>query len=206
MNWYQLLAVFAAIVCISSCLIHAIRLIRLGAPVDYSQSIGSTGEGARYSISRAMSPMKKESAFMHLPTYTAGILYHMGTFLSLFLFILFVAGVYPQGIISYAFIAVLLVSCISGFGILIKRTSKPQLRALSNPDDYISNLLVSIVQLITALVLIRPETAAIYYVAVSMLLLYLPLGKLKHAVYFFAARYHLGFFYGWRGVWPPKKG
>lgn len=206
MDWYQLLAVFAAIVCISSCLTHAIRLIRLGAPVDYSQSIGSTDDGARYSISRAMSPMKKESAFMHLPTYTAGILYHLGTFLSLFLFILFVAGVYPQGIMSYIIIAVLLISCLSGFGILIKRISKPQLRSLSNPDDYISNLLVSIVQLLTALVLIWPETAAIYFVAVSMFLLYLPLGKLKHVVYFFAARYHLGFFYGWRGVWPPKKG
>ena len=30
-------------------------------------------------------------------------------------------------------------------------------------------------------------------------------GKLKHVVYFFAARYHLGFFYGWRNVWPPHK-
>jgi len=206
MIWYQLLAVFAAIVCISSCLLHAIRLIRLGPPVDYSQSIGSTGDAIRYSITGAMSPIKKESAFMHLPTYTAGILYHMGTFLSFFLFILFLAEIYPKGILSYAIIAVLVVSGLSGFGILLKRMSKVQLRTLSNPDDYISNLLVSIVQLLTALVLIRPETAVIYFVVISIFLLYLPLGKLKHVVYFFAARYHLGFFYGWRGVWPPKKG
>jgi hypothetical protein len=30
----------------------------------------------------------------------------------------------------------------------------------------------------------------------------MPLGKLRHVVYYFAARYHLGFFYGWRNVWP----
>ena len=33
----------------------------------------------------------------------------------------------------------------------------------------------------------------------------MPLGKLRHAVYYFAARYHLGFFYGWRNVWPNKE-
>jgi hypothetical protein len=36
-------------------------------------------------------------------------------------------------------------------------------------------------------------------------MLYIPAGKLRHTVYFFAARYHLGYFFGWRGVWPPGK-
>jgi hypothetical protein len=44
----------------------------------------------------------------------------------------------------------------------------------------------------------------LYFIAISLLFLYFPLGKLKHAIYFFAARYQLGFFYGWRGVWPPQ--
>jgi nitrate reductase gamma subunit len=44
-----------------------------------------------------------------------------------------------------------------------------------------------------------------YYFISIILFLYLPFGKLKHAVYYFAARYHLGFFYGWRNTWKPKK-
>ena len=41
--------------------------------------------------------------------------------------------------------------------------------------------------------------------AAAALFFYLPLGKLKHLVYFFAARYQLGIFYGRRGVWPARR-
>jgi len=44
-----------------------------------------------------------------------------------------------------------------------------------------------------------------YNITATILFLYLPFGKLKHVVYYFAARYHLGFFYGWRNTWPPRK-
>jgi len=45
----------------------------------------------------------------------------------------------------------------------------------------------------------------LYYISSILLFLYMPLGKLRHAVYYFAARYHLGFFYGWRNVWPNNE-
>ena len=206
MHWYQILALVSASICIVSCLIHGLKLIRYGKPKDYSQKRGDIGASIKYSYTGAMSPTKKESAYLHLPTYTAGLLYHMGTFLSLFIFILFIIGIIPSNTIAYFFSAILVIGGLSGLGIFIKRAAKDQLRALSNPDDYISNLLVTIVQLLTALSLIIPEALPYYYIMISMFFLYLPLGKLKHTVYFFAARYHLGFFYGWRGVWPPKQG
>lgn len=206
MHWYHWLAIGSATICLLSCLIHGAKLIRYGAPKDYSRKSGDPGSAIRYSITGAMSPTKKESAFLHLPTYTAGLLYHMGTFLSLFLFVLFLFGTYPTGMLMYIASIIVGIAGLSGLGILIKRISKQQLRALSNPDDYISNFLVSAVQILTALVLINHAYEAVYFIGISLLFLYLPLGKLKHAVYFFAARYHLGFFYGWRGVWPPKHG
>lgn len=198
------MALCCAAVCIISCIIHTLRLIRNGNPVDYSHSIGNLGPAIKYAYTGAMSPAKKESAYLHLPTYTAGLLYHMATFLSLFLFIVFLIGIKITGIFSYIFLAVLLIGGISGTGILIKRMVVSQLRYLSNPDDYISNLLVTLIQFATAAIIVFPEISIWYYLLVSLLFLYLPLGKLKHTVYFFAARYHLGFFYGWRGVWPPK--
>jgi nitrate reductase gamma subunit len=87
----------------------------------------------------------------------------------------------------------------------MKRMAKQQMRALSNPDDYISNLLVTVFQFVTALVLIDGSIIPSYFILASVLLLYVPLSKLKHTIYFFAARYHLGYFFGWRNVWPPKQ-
>lgn len=204
MEWYQWISLFAALLCLALCFQMTLRLIRSGKPREYSDKRGSVGASVRYSFTGAMSPRKKESAYLHLPTYTAGLFYHAGTFLSLFLFILSLTPLFPQGNTAYILSGFLLVSASSGLGILIKRTLSSELRALSNPDDFASNLLVTAVQFISSFVLIVPSLQITYHLLFALLFLYLPVGKLKHTVYFFAARYHLGFFYGWRGIWPPK--
>ncbi len=204
MLWYKWLTLVAFVICFASCIFHLIRLIRLGNPVDYAKPSGTTGRAIKYSFTGAMSPRKKESAYLHLPTYTAGILFHLGTFLSMALLFIFFFNLFPFGLLLWIFFGFLMLSSLNGLGILIKRIVKKQLRSLSSPDDYISNLLVTGFQLLTALALINNSIIPVYFIWVSMLLLYLPLGKLKHTIYFFAARYHLGFFFGWRGTWPPK--
>jgi hypothetical protein len=89
---------------------------------------------------------------------------------------------------------------------------KKELSSLSSPDDYISNILVNLFQAASVMMMwYRFQTGGavpfltdlIYYLTFSALLLYIPAGKLRHLVYFFAARYHLGYFYGSRGTWPP---
>lgn len=204
MEWYQWMTIGSACICLISFFIHGSRLIRLGKPTDYSQKRGDINKAVQYAYTGAMSPVKKESAYLHLPTYLAGLLYHLGTFMTLFLFILIITNLQPDGLFAVIISGLLTITGLCGLGILIKRIALQKLRYLSNPDDYISNLLVSLFQLITALILLRPEFSLGYYVLVSLLFLYMPLGKLRHTVYFFAARYHLGFFYGWRGVWPSK--
>jgi len=205
MIYYQWLALGSLAICLISCLYHFMLLLRAGKPIDFSAPAGTTRNAIRYSFSGAMSPMKKESAYLHLPTYTAGIFYHIGTFLSIFLFFLFLFSFYPAGVIKWVLGGVLAVSSFSGLAILIKRILGKQLRSLSNPDDFISNILVTGFQVFTLLSLFLEIVRPAYFICVSLLLLYLPLGKLKHTVYFFAARYQLGYFYGWRGVWPPRK-
>ncbi len=204
MEWYQWLALASLAVCTGSLLFHFIRLIRLGNPVDYSDRLGSPASAMTYAFAGSMSPSKKESAFLHLPTYTAGIFYHLGTFLSIFIFLAFLLSFTFEGWLVWAFSICLVISGISGFGIFVKRIVKSQMRSLSNPDDYLSNLLVTMFHFFTVMAVLNPASLPVYFVAASLLLLYVPVGKLKHTLYFFAARYHLGFFYGWRGVWPPK--
>jgi len=205
MHWYYWLALASLAICLGSLLFHTIRLIKLGKPKDYSTSTGNPGSAIPYAYTGAMSPAKKESAYLHIPTYTAGILYHLGTFLSIFIFIIMLMQIPITGIAAWVIFGFLVLTGISGMGILIKRMAKQQMRALSNPDDYISNLLVTIFQFITALALINTTAIPAYYISASILLLYIPLSKLKHTIYFFAARYHLGYFFGWRNVWPPKQ-
>ncbi len=237
MEWYQLSALAALGICLFVCLLHVLRLIRKGIPVEFARHNENNGEAVLYAFTGAMSPKRKESAFLHTPTYTAGLIYHMGTFLSFFLFFFILAKIYPQGIIAVLLVVFLSASSLSGIAILIKRILKKELRLLSNPDDFISNLLVTFFQLITLVVLVYSgimqhtdsnllqssrlnvlpsysptvlqsyslTVLPSYYLLFTLLLLYVPVGKLRHMVYFFAARYHLGLFYGRRGVWPAGK-
>jgi hypothetical protein len=213
MQWYQWMALGSLGICLFICLLHVIRLIQKGKPLDYSRPASNSKNAVVYAFTGAMSPAKKESAFLHLPTYTAGLFYHMGTFLSFSLFFFILAELYPTGWFAIIITAFLLVSAISGIAIFIKRIVKRELRSLSNPDDFISNILVTIFQLITISVLLvnivqlpnRQIAQLLYYFIFTALMLYVPVGKLRHMVYFFAARYHLGFFFGRRGVWPIHK-
>lgn len=204
MTLYKIISLIAFLICFLSLTCHFFRLIRLGSPKDYSYKRGNLKSAIAYSLVGAMNPLKKESAYLHLPTYTAGLLYHIGTFISIVLFFLLLFNVNLANSLQWILICVLIASSISGLGIFLKRISVKKLRYLSNPDDYISNLLVTGYQIFTLVMLLKETFAPYYFICVSLLFLYLPLGKLKHSLYFFAARYHLGFFYGWRGIWPVK--
>lgn len=203
MHWYQWIALAALTVMTGSCLWHFVRLLRKGKPGDYSAPAGSEAAGVAFSFTGAMSPAKKESAYLHLPTYTAGLTYHLGTFLAIILFILSFFNLINNNLIFKILAVILVMSFLSGLFILIKRIRVRKLRILSNPDDYLSNILVTLFQGITISYLLVGHSAACpYYLAAAALFFYLPVGKLKHVVYFFAARYQLGIFFGRRGVWP----
>jgi len=204
MPWYQWISLCAAIICFCSLLFHFLRLSRLGLPKDFATPAGDVRSASLYSFTGAMSPLKKESAFLHLPTYTAGMIYHLGTFFSLFFIFFMYADVVLPKVPAWGLASFVMFSAGCGAAILIKRFVKQGLRDLSSPDDYISNILVTGFQAMTALVLFFPgRFEAAYFLTVSLLLLYIPVGKLKHLLYFFSARLQLGYFFGSRGVWPP---
>jgi len=214
MSTLQIISLVALAFCFVMMLGHFVRIIRLGKPKDFSVPSGSVAKGVAYANTVAMMPANKESAYMHLPTYTAGILYHLGTFLSLLLFVLSLFNLnayYPQWL-NLLLAACLLVSGICGIVLLIKRFVNKNLHSLANPDDYLSNLFTTLLHLATVIYLLHGCSCAcgctlapyIYYITATVLFVYMPFSKLKHLVYYFAARYHLGFFYGWRNVWPPQ--
>ena len=208
--------------CLTMCVLHFVRLVKLGAPKDLSEASGSVSSGVIYSNTSAMLPMQKESAYKHLPTYTAGIIFHIGTFVAFFCFILSYFEVVLEFLFQNTWISLLVALCTGlgaccGIGLIIKRLTSKKLRPISNIDDYISVTLTTLFQLTIALLFTAfvfrdffsslPIEVMLTFCLVSsaLLFIYLPFGKLRHVVYYFAARYHLGFFYGRRGTWPPRK-
>ncbi len=205
----QYLAIAATLYCIVSLLAHFVKIVRLGAPKDKSEPSGSVKEGVIYANTRAMMPQEKESAYLHLPSYATGILFHIGVFTCLLLFVLSFFPFFNSWIEGSCWRWVLAIppaiATICGLILFFRRLLSKDLKVLSMPDDFISTGLVTLFLLMTTLNMLFSTVSAvntIYYISSILLFLYLPLGKLRHVVYYFAARYHLGFFYGWRNVWP----
>ncbi|HNS18011.1 MAG TPA: hypothetical protein PKH94_03235 [Bacteroidales bacterium] len=192
-------------VCFLVCLYHFVRSLFLTRPREYAKARGKVFPAVAYSFTKAMSPSRKESAYLHLPTYVSGLVYHLGTFLSLFLVFLFFFNVYPTLPWSAIFAGALSISFLAGWFILIKRIIKKELRQLSNPDDFISNALVTAFQGFVVLTLLINSLTPALLICASVLMLYIPIGKLKHVVYFFTSRVYLAIFFGRRGAWPVKE-
>ena len=195
----------ASLACLIGAILWQIWLVfRKANTDDLSQSKGSISSGIIYSTIGAMSPGKKETAYLHLPTYMAGMIYHLGAFLSLgMLFFLFFDIKLPV-ILTSLIAGFLSLSTLCGVFILVKRMVVVKLRHLSTPDDYFSNSLVTLFQTSTVLALLGIQAIPVHLVITSLLFVYIPVGKLRHIIYFFIARFYLGVFYGKRGVWPPK--
>ena len=213
MIWSQFVALGAVAYCFAAFCTHFVRLLRLGVPRDLSKESGSVGKGVIYSNTVAMMPSQKESAKMHLPTYMTGIVFHLGSFLSLLLFVLLFIHPVVDLLIAYPVVTGILVGCLSlstlsGCLLFVKRMFSKSLRPLSHLDDFLSNGVVTCFQLFTILYLVCLDSngmLVLYNLVSALLFVYMPLGKLRHVLYYFSARFHLGFFYGRRNVWPPQK-
>lgn len=208
MEWYRLAAIITAVLCVTVFLYRLLKLLKLGLPKDLSQKAGSVADGVIYSYTKAMSPFAKESAYLHMPTYMAGMIFHIAIFISIPVFFVCLYSREIIGTLPLWFDIVLISSitfgAVMGLSILFKRVINGELRFLSCADDYISNVITVLFVCFTALNLTELVEERYYFICSALFFLWLPFGKTKHALYFFFARLHLGFYYGRRGVWPSN--
>lgn len=205
MTIYHWILVIAFAICIFSCLFQILQIISSNKAKNYAAPRGKIGNAIAYSFTGAMSPFKKESAYLHLPTYAAGIIFHLGTFLSFCWIVLHFFSINTTSIINFSSAILLTISALCGIFIFIKRIVTLKMRFLSHPDDYFSNLLVTGFQLLSAMSLIWNSLHPFLFIWSAILFLYIPISKLRHVVYFFTSRIYLGLFYGNRGVWQIKR-
>jgi hypothetical protein len=146
-----------------------------------------------------MLPTAKESVREHLPSYLLGLLFHAGLFAALVLLVITLCGGAWPRTLRVPIQILLGCGALAGLGLLMKRLLLPELRGLSHPDDFVANGLAT---LFVALALTGSTRA--WLGSAILLLIYVPLGKLRHGLFFFMARRHLGAFFGRRGVFPTE--
>jgi nitrate reductase gamma subunit len=150
-----------------------------------------------------MSPAAKESAREHLPTWFAGVGYHLGIFAGLGYVALLLVGIEPEGTLRWGLRVLLLAGALCGIGLLAKRTLTPHLRGLSCPDDFLSNLLATAFVALACARTIFLRLDAAFLAETMLLFLWVPLGKIRHCLFFFTTRYHSATHFGRRGTFPP---
>lgn len=187
-------------------LIIVLRKARsFGKRVNYAAATGSEAAGIRYAFVEGMMPWEKDSARKHLATYVAGVFYHTGIFAAFLLLVLSLISIQAMSHIAVLLAVLASMGCGLGISLLIKRTVTGYLRAISHPDDFLANLLVDSFLLLAALSVFKPEFVPALYIVSIVLLLYVPMGKIRHCCLFFVSRVTFGRYFGRRSVLPHPK-
>lgn len=192
------------LICVISLIGLVLKTFSFGRRPLYAKSQGEGKKGIFYAFVKGMMPWEKESARRHIFSYLAGIFYHGGIFVVFFyLFSLFISLELRMPVI-FLFRILIGLGFICGIGIFIKRIIHIPLRKISCPDDFAANLIVDMFLALALLSTFYPLLKLYFYLLSIVLFLYIPLGKIRHCVFFFYVRILFGLFYGKRGVLPPK--
>jgi hypothetical protein len=182
-----------------------LKVRRYGKRTLYARAAGDPAKGVIYAFTKAMAPQAKESVRMNPVSYAAGMTFHVGAFTAFALLIVAMTSLrLPAVLLSLARVFTL-AGAMAGFGLLTKRLVQPQLRGLSCLDDYLSNLLTSTFAALACASTFSLAFESVWMGETIVLLLYVPLGKIRHCCFFFTTRYHMGAFFGRRGTFPPEK-
>jgi ElaB/YqjD/DUF883 family membrane-anchored ribosome-binding protein len=175
-----------------------------GGRTDHARSQGTPMRGVVYNFTTAMTPAHKESVRNHPAKFAVGMALHVGLLLSLLVVVIMMVhvetGVRAAQLLRYPAI----VSLVAGVYLAYRRTRDTNLQAMSSPDDFLAILCsCGLLLLIVALPHHLPWAWAALLTYGTLLFIYLPLGKLRHIVFFFVARGDYGRRLGYRGVYPP---
>jgi len=192
------------LICVTSLIILVIKTFSFGRKPLYAKSQGEGKKGIFYAFGKGMMPWDKESAKRHILSYLAGIFYHGGIFAGFFYLISLVISLELKMPVIFLFRILIGFGFIWGIGIFIKRIIHIPLRKISCPDDFAANLMVDMFLALAFLSTLYPVLKLYFYLLSIILFLYIPLGKIRHCVFFFYVRILFGLFYGRRGVLPPK--
>ncbi len=172
---------------------------------DFSTKEGNPKAAVVYNFTIAMLPAHKETITNHPVKFVIGITMHLGAFFSIVrVFILFF---FPDKVFMYPYLlgSVLFVPVFCGIYLFLRRIFSANLRSMSSFDDYLAILMTVGFTIMTILFEIGAVDASAFLISASVLFFYIPIGKLRHVLFFFLARINYGSRLGYRGVYPTNK-
>jgi hypothetical protein len=178
------------------------RVSAIGRKPMQAKAAGSESAGIKYAFTQGMLPSAKESVRKHMPTFVGGMIYHTGVFVATanLLFVVFRTPLPAAAVLGLRLL--MLAGLVSGIALLVKRLALPKMRIISTPDDIIANLIVDLFLAMSIAATMSAELESWLIAAVIILLVYIPMGKIRHCVFFFYTRVVFGRLFGRRGVLP----
>lgn len=200
----------AVIIFIAGVLIRLGEIILLGRKTNLAEAKGSEMSGGlRTIVSRSI----PDKATFQRSTFTvvAGYVFHIGLFVTIFLFaphiLMFkdVIGFGWPSIPTSIVDAVTVVTIIALLAVLVNRMRNTVLKFITTREDYLV-WLVTILPLITGYIAFHrigttaPTLLAIHILSVELLLVVFPFTKLMHTFTVVLSRWYNGAISGYRGV------
>lgn len=198
----QLVAAAGLVVAVAGLAIRGRATCRRPAPVDHSPGKGNLSLGVLYAFTLGMAPWTKESTRIHALAYLRGVGFHLGIFAGLLVLAAWPWWSSLSPGLRIALSGVLGAGAVLGAAGSVMRVAEHHLRALSTIDDHVSIWLVTGFLACTAIAVWQPRFAPAMFVSAGVMFAYIPLGKIRHCLYFFFARRSFGRFVGHRGVLP----
>lgn len=198
----QALALIGLAIAISGVALRWRRLALRPVPVDLTPAKGNPGRGVAYALTLGMAPWSKESTRLHAVAYLRGVGFHLAVFLGLAAVAASPWWPVVPGQARLAVAVLLAVGAILGIVGSVMRLVEVHLRAVSTPDDHFAVAWVTVFLIVTSLALWDAAFVVPMYLVTALMLAYIPLGKIRHCLYFFFSRVFFGRFVGRRGVLP----
>ncbi len=175
---------------------------RRAVPTDKSPIKGNISHGIMYAFTKGMMPWAKESTRIHLIAYLRGIGFHVGIFTAIGTVIISPFWEYLPPIIFLILFWMLSIGAALGAAGGIMRITEHNLRGLSLPDDHFAVWLTTLFITVAGLAVINDSFVIPMYIVSAITFIYIPLGKIRHCLYFFFARIFFGKFFGRRAIFP----
>ncbi len=167
---------------------------------DLSRTRGNVDQALLYAFTLGMAPWEKESTRLHWMAYVRGILFHVGAFVAIGVFLVSPWLAAIPFFLSLVAMLVTAVGAVAGFAGIGMRLAEENIRVLSLPDDYFAVFLTSLFVALAFAVLLWPVALPAFYVVAALLFVYIPFGKIRHCIYFFYSKFFFGQSFGQRGV------
>ena len=203
---FQLLALAGLIAGLFGLYVRYAETKRRALPADNSPIKGNLSHGIMYAFTTGMMPWAKESTRIHMLAYLRGIGFHVGVFAAIGAVIVSPFWNWLPPFLSATLFWVLTLGAVLGAAGGIMRIAEHNLRGLSLPDDHFAVWLTTLFLTLAGLAILNDMFMIPMYIVSAITFVYVPLGKIRHCLYFFFSRLFFGRFFGRRAVFPHSEG